>query len=227
MIKTHPILSHVLLLSFASVFSFATPIQTFETGAIAPGSTSLALLGCPVPGLTGEGTYSIGGSSSLCHPLWASVGPQAGSNYMIVNGSTGTGNLVYQQTVSVTANLNSVFSAYFAGLFSSGPAVLQLRVYNGTSSLGTPASQIQFTSAVNPPAVPSPTWTLQSLSFVPTGNQVTVQIYNTSTSTGGNDFGVDSLDVTQFGAALVATPEPATFLLAGVALLALAVRKKL
>ena len=56
---------------------------------------------------------------------------------------------------------------------------------------------------------------------------MTVQIFNTSVFLSGNDFGIDSLDVTQFGAALVGTPEPATFLLAGSALLALVMRRKI
>ena len=224
MIKTHQILSHALLLSLTSISAMAATIQNFEGGAVAPGSTSLALLGCPNPGLTGEGTYSIGGSSSSCHSLWASVGPQAGSNYMIVNGSI-TGGMVYQQTVGVTMGLNSLFSGYFTGLYLASPATLQLRVYNGTAALGTPAAQLQFVTSVNPPA-PSPLWALQTLSFVPTGNQVTVQIYNISAFASGNDFGIDSLDVSQFGAALISTPEPSTFLLAGASLAALAKRRK-
>ena len=224
MIKTHQMLSPVLLLTLVSLSSFAATIQNFEAGVIGPGSTTLALLGCPIPGLQMEGTYSIGGSSSNCHPLWASVAPQGGSNYMIVNGSP-SGGSVYQQTVSVTQGLNSIFSGYFTGLYSVNPATLQLRVFNGTSSTGTPSAQLTFTTSVNPPP-PSPLWTLQSLSFVPTGNQVTVQIFNTSVFLSGNDFGLDSLDVTQFGAAFVGTPEPATFLLAGSALLALALRRR-
>ena len=223
MIKTHKLFSHVLLLSLVSISVFGASIQNFESGTVSPGSTSLALLGCPNPGLTQEGTYSIGGSSSSCHSLWASVGPQAGSNYMIVNGST-TGGMVYQQTVSVTLGLNSTFGAFFTGLYLASPATLQLRVYNGTAALGTPAAQLQFVTSVNPPP-PSPLWTLQTLSFVPTGNQVTVQIYNISAFASGNDFGIDSLDVSQFGAAVISTPEPATFLLAGAALAALAMRR--
>ena len=224
MIKTYKILSHVLLLSLASISVFGTTIQNFEGGAVAPGATSLALLGCPSPGLVGEGTYSIGGNSSTCHSLWASIGPQAGSNYMIVNGSV-TGGMVYQQTVSVTLGLNSTFGGYFTGLYLASPATLQLRVYNGASALGTPAAQLQFVTGVNPPA-PSPLWVLQTLSFVPTSNQVTVQIYNISAFASGNDFGIDSLDVSQFGAALIGTPEPSTFLLAGASLVALVMRRR-
>jgi hypothetical protein len=223
-IKTKQILSSVVLFTVTTISTFAATIQNFEGGAVAPGSTTLALLGCPTPGLYGEGTYSIGGSSSSCHSLWASVGAQSGSKYMIVNGSTGVSN-VYQQTIAVTAGLNSVFSGYFTGLYSAGPASLQLRVYNGTSSTGTVAAQLQFTTSVNPPT-PSPLWALQSLAFVPTGSQVTVQVYNTSVNASGNDFGIDTLDVSQFGAALVQTPEPATFLLAGAALLAIGIRRK-
>lgn len=224
MIKTHKLFSHVLLLSLVSISVFGATIQNFEGGTVSPGSTSLALLGCPNPGLTGEGTYSIGGSSSSCHSLWASVGPQAGSNYMIVNGSA-LGGMVYQQTVNVTLGLNSTFGGYFTGLYLSGPATLQLRVYNGTAALGTPAAQLQFVTSVNPPT-PSPLWALQTLSFVPTGTQVTVQIYNSSGFASGNDFGIDSLDVSQFGAAVISTPEPTTFLLVGTALAALAMRRR-
>lgn len=225
MIKTHKLFSHMFLLSLVSVSVFGTTIQSFESGTVSPGSTSLALMGCPNPGLTGEGTYSIGGSSSTCHSLWASVGPQAGSNYMIVNGSTSPG-MVYQQTVNITLGLNSTFGGYFTGLYLASPATLQLRVFNGTAALGSPAAQLQFVTSVNPPA-PSPLWALQTLSFVPTGTQVTVQVYNATGFASGNDFGIDSLDVTQFGAAVISsTPEPASFVLAGTALLALAMRRK-
>lgn len=226
------ILSCCFLVSTASATLFGVVIQSFET-SISPGTSNLTLTACnvnaPVSSLLAEGTYAIDSNAANCHKLWANIPAQAGSKYMIVNGST-SGGVVYTQTVTgVIPSASSVFSAYITGLYLQAPAGLELRVFTGNSTDdANRLSTIQFNTSINPP-VPNPLWAKMSVAFVPTTNTVTVQVFNITSFADGNDFGIDTLDVTPYigGAIINPTPEPSTLLLTGILLAGVGIRRRI
>lgn len=228
MVKTF--LSCCILLSASSLTLFGVVIQSFE-GGVSPGTTNLTLTACnisaPISSLLAEGTYAIDSNSANCHKLWANVPAQSGSKFMIVNGNA-TGGSVYTQTVTgVIPSAASTFSAYVTGLYLQSPAGIELRIFDGAGTndanrLGT----IQFNTSINPPT-PNPLWAKMSVAFVPTTSTITVQVFNFTTFADGNDFGIDTLDITPFigGAIINPTPEPGALLLAGTMLLGIAARR--
>ena len=213
-----------------------TTIQDFDNanGSIAPGSTVLAYAGvvgsstcANATSLFEKGTYAIGSNARDCHSLWSSSGPQnpgTNSNFMIVNGDPTNKDVVYQQVVTVVAGQATSFSVWLTGLYSSNPAGITLKVFDGTNV--DPGGSLLTTSAefvVNLSSPPSPaTWEkFATSSFQTISNTITIQVVNSSRLESGNDFGLDTLDITQT-AAHDSVPEPATFLLAGLALAGLA-----
>lgn len=202
--------------------SSATSIQNFEAGTISPGSTSLTLSAC-IPDIS-EGKYAIGSIAYGCHNNWAPTMAQSGNNFLIANGSTAVGD-VYTQTVTVIANTNNTFSAWTTGLYSTGAAVLELRIYDGIGVLGTLLNSTQFTTNLAAPGtgggLAAAVWEQFSVTALTTSNTITLQVFNTNINAIGNDFGLDSLELSQN-----TNPEPATFFLAGSALLCLMVLRR-
>ena len=225
------ILSASFLLYASSTTLFGLVIQNFESGSLNPGTSNLLLKTCdvnsPTSSLLAEGTYAINSNSANCHKLWANVAAQGGSNFMVVNGSTAVGN-VYQQTVTgVLPSVASTFSGYVTGLYRQAPAGLEFRVYDGVGTGGTLLGTIQFNTGINPPPE-NPLWAKKSVNFTPISSTVTVQVLNVTTFADGNDFGLDTLDITPIigGAIINSTPEPSTMLLAGAMLLCMGIQRR-
>ncbi len=213
-----------------------TTIQDFDNanGSLAPGSTVLAYAGvvgsstcADATSLFQKGTYAIGNNARDCHSLWSNTGPQnpgSTNNFMIVNGDPTNKDVVYQQVVTVAAGQATSFSVWLTGLYSSNPAGITLKVFDGTNV--DPGGNLLTSSAefvVNLSSPPSPAaWEkLVAPNFQTISNTITIQIVNSSRVESGNDFGLDTLDITQT-AGYHSVPEPATFLLAGLALAGLA-----
>ncbi len=131
-----------------------------------------------------EGTYTIATNPSLVHPLFYSFGDhQTGTGkMMIVNGVANT--LVWGRTISnlVPGNAYSV-AAYAASCYPTNPAVLQMSI------IGQQSSQVTL------PANPG-TWTVVTLFFVANSSSVVLNIRDTSSIAGGNDFALDDITVT-------------------------------
>ena len=219
----------------AAVSASATIIQDFDnsTGSIAPGSTSLTYAGVPGSStcanntvLVPEGTYAIGNNANSCHSFWSTTGPQnpgLNNNFMIVNGNPIPGrDLVYQQVVTgLNVGDITVFSAWLTGLFSSNPAGIVLKVYDGNGTGGTVlTTSSQFNTNLSAPPTPAAWEQFATANFITLSDTITIQVINQSNVTTGNDFGLDTLEVNQ------GVPEPATFLIAGSALLGLAFRRR-
>lgn len=238
--------SGAALLLLACVPTYAVVIQNFDTGTIAPGASSLTYAGNAGPSsgcagnaaLFGEGTYAVTTSASSCHSFWAPTGPQSSPNFMAVNGSNVANQMsIYTQTVStgLTAGNGYNFSAWFTGLYLSDPASLSLRVYDGVGTSGSLLTTLQsFTTNVaggnvNGHATIAADWVKQSIAFTALSGTVTVQVFNNSVSAGGNDFGLDTLEIVQTSTGTPsgsATPEPASFFLAGSALIGLCIIRR-
>ena len=222
--------------------SFATVIQNFDSGNINAGSSALTYMGNLGPSagcatnsaLYGEGTYAVTSQANGCHNLWAPTTAQSGSYFMAANGSSANAQSnIYTQTVAgIVAGQNYNFSGYFTGLFTSGAANLILKVYNGTSTSGTELGSFAFTTNLATPlnsssAMHPAAWVKQSIDFTAQSGSITVQVLNSNANTHGNDFGLDTLDVTQTSTlSTTSTPEPATFLIAGFALIGLSYKRK-
>ena len=234
-------MSHISLRSVVPIGLFwlavanasGTTIQDFDNanGSIAPGSTVLAYAGvvgsstcADATSLFQKGTYAVGNNARDCHSLWSSTGPQnpgSTSNFMIVNGDPTNKDVVYQQVVTVVSGQATSFSVWLTGLYSSNPAGITLKVFDGID-VGL-AGNLLATSpefAVNLSSPPSPAaWEkLSTSAFQTLSNTITIQVVNSSRVESGNDFGLDTLDITQTAAAHDSVPEPATFLLAGLSL---------
>ena len=222
--------------------SFAAVIQNFESGNISAGSSALTYMGNLGPSagcatnsaLYGEGTYAVASQANGCHNLWAPTTAQSGSYFMAVNGSSATAQSnIYTQTVAgIVAGQNYNFSGYFTGLYAAGAANLVLKVFNGTGTSGTQLGSFAFYTNLATPPNSSPAlvmapWVKQSVDFTAQSGTVTVQVLNSNSNEHGNDFGLDTLDVTRTSSSpLTATPEPATFFLAGLALIGLSYRRR-
>ena len=166
-------------------------------------------------------TFSVGPSATACHSLWTTPSGGASNvtnNFLLVNGATSNGGpqAIYVQSFNATSALAGTVSANFAGLFTSAPASLTLQIKNGALSVigGT-----TFNTNVAPA-----TWVTQSAAFtgVALNEVLTVEIILNTFVSGGDDFAVDTLDISFANP----VPEPATYLLLGSALIGLAVVRR-
>ena len=91
--------------------------------------------------------------------------------------------------------------------------------------LGTLLNSTQFTTNLAAPGtgggLAAAVWEQFSVTALTTSNTITLQVFNTNINAIGNDFGLDSLELSQN-----TNPEPATFFLAGSALLCLMVLRR-
>ncbi len=137
--------------------------------------------------LWGEGTYYVGSNASTYHSNFqGSTDHTTGhSNYMIVNGATSPGTVVWSQTIPVSPNSDYAFTTWVTTVANSPWAQLQFSI-NGQ----------QIGSAFSAPATYGATNTWLHFYVVwNSGNntQATISIVNQNTDAGGNDFGLDDI----------------------------------
>lgn len=155
--------------------------------------------------------YTLTTDPDLNHPGAASYGDHtSGSGLMMaVNGSTAAGDVVWEQTVAVTAGSIYDFAAYISSWISGAPADLRF-VVNGDviGSLVAPLATGVWDLAFA-------TWDAGA------ATSAHIQITNAQLAFGGNDFALDDIF---FGAPVFsdpdALPEPATWGLLSLGLLA-------
>lgn len=134
--------------------------------------------------LWNEGTYWVGYNAAVVHPNFVGIDHTAppGVNFMIINGSSIPGTIVWQQTINITAGINYIFSAWICSLVSSNPAQLQFYINN------VPVGNV-FTApnAVN-------TWVQFYELWNSGGNTTaTISLVNQNALPSGNDFGIDDI----------------------------------
>lgn len=112
-----------------------------------------------------------------------------------------------QQTIATTPGATYSIS-FFVG------------AYNGVSTVGVTAGNLNTTASASA-ALASNTqvWNQAYLQFVASGSSTPISLFGTAASAGGTYIGLDNVSVNLISSAV---PEPATFSLAGLALLAFA-----
>jgi hypothetical protein len=148
-----------------------------------------------------EGVYAIVYDPADWHPLAASYGDHTtGSGLMMaVNGHPEPNKIVWQQTVSVSANTAYIFSGWVSSWDPGSPAQLQISI--NSIPLGVVTA-------------PSTTGVWQQFSFTwfsGTSTTAVLSIVNLNTERGGNDFALDDLSFV--------VPEPVSLLALGAGLI--------
>lgn len=138
-----------------------------------------------------EGTYYIGTNANNYHTGFSGAHDHTSGNgnYMIINGATNPGTIVWSQTVNVIPNTDYAFSTWVTTVAQSPWAQLQFRI-----------NSVQIGDIFSAPSSYSSTNTWQNFYQVwNSGNntQATISIINQNTTGGGNDFGLDDISFEQ------------------------------
>lgn len=131
-----------------------------------------------------EGTYAVGPNPNTVHPNFGTWGDHTtgSGNYMLINGSTTSNRMLWQQNISFPPNTTITMEWWMLTFVTpSGSVILKVNGQNIGSSVSTPSttgvwrrSQFTFTS-------PNSTGTSN------------VQIITVSSLVAGNDFGIDDI----------------------------------
>lgn len=158
------------------------------------------------PGVgSGAATYDVDTDPNAWFGSFTSFGDNtSGSgNMMMINGSTTAGDLVWSQTVNVTAGIDYTFAGFIAAIFPGGSA---LTLDINMNTVGT----------INGPATTANWQGFDLLWNSGTATTATISLLQGTTAFSGNDYALDDLSFT--GAATTAPvplPAAAWMLLAG------------
>jgi large repetitive protein len=163
------------------VASGGTSVDLITNGDFSAGATGFTsdyiLSGNLIP----EATYNVGPTASVFHPSFNGSGNNGG-NFLVVNGSSVPGQSVWSQTVSVQPNASYDIGLFLSSMVAGNPGQIQMRVdgvdLGGIMNCpGTINTWVPFTQ----------TWTAGLSPFA------TLSLHSMSSSSGGNDFGVDDI----------------------------------
>ena len=154
-----------------------------ELGAVAQGSLGFTSSYAYTSDLLPAGTFYVGSNPDLYNGFFGSptASPNSGSYEMIINGSTGINQLVWQENaIPVLPNTTYYFSVYASPVDAISPAILDFSA-NGLQ-LGS-----DFTLTQTPGV-----WDRFFATWASGANtSVTLSLVDQSTAAGGNDFALD------------------------------------
>ncbi len=186
-----------LFLSLFSFFilSFATAQNLVTNGNFSSGNTGFTtgyILDCTVGGAIGEQRYCVGTNPNAVHVAWAGCGDHTTGtgNMMILNGTSATNVIVWQQTpVTVMPNTCYTFCVWATSVYPDNPGKIKL-IVNGATQAFT-----QLSSTTCAWQQICGTWNSGS------ATSATLTIIDEDLNPGGNDLAIDDISFTA-----IATP---------------------
>lgn len=178
--KCHHILPIILFLCFIINAQAQGFFEGFENGPSSGDYTSdyTEITSGTIVG----GTYAITGNARNVHPA-GNGSPNSGDFFMAVNGAHTVGEIVWENTVTVTPHIDYEFSAQVKKIIGGANGLLSFRI-NGVQ-LGNNVS--------------ANSWTWNEYSEIwnsGSSTAATLSIVSLSNARGGNDFGLDDIALT-------------------------------
>lgn len=159
-------------------------LTTFSSGSIAPGTSSYFVS----PTMVEAGTYNVVSFDTL-HGSWSDFfdhtsGDETG-RFMVVNGGSGSGGgMAWGATISVLAGTDYELGAWFASVYGFAVASLKFVVIGDTT----------LTSGTFTAPGPTGVWEQSTFGFnTGSATSVTVQIWDTTGISDGNDYAIDDI----------------------------------
>jgi gliding motility-associated-like protein len=132
-----------------------------------------------------EGTIFVTTDASLNHPSFVGAGQGGSGNFLAVNGSSNAGQFIWQQTVTVVPNQTYDISLFLASMVANNN--------NGTIQLRIDGIDVgPVMNCPGPINIWSPfnnTWTAGASS------SAVISLHSMNNASGGNDFGVDNIQM--------------------------------
>lgn len=134
----------------------------------------------------GAGVFWVGPDANQVHGTFRGFDHTTGSgiepdNFLVANGSSNAGTVVWEQEIAVEPNTDYAFSCWTTNVVDRSPAILQFSV-NGTQ-LGDMFSTVQYTEFDQ----------FYEEWNSGTNTTATITILNQNTTSAGNDFGIDDI----------------------------------
>ncbi len=176
---------------YVYVSGYNTGINLIGNGDFEQGSAGFTSSYTLNTNLWGEATYYVGSNAQNYHSNFqgATDHTTGNGNYMIINGATSPGTVVWSQTITVTPYTDYAFSTWVTSVCMSPWA--QLQFSNNGQQLGNVFTAPSTYGQTN-------TWELFYIVWNSGANtQATISIINQNTAGGGNDFGLDDISFFQ------------------------------
>lgn len=136
--------------------------------------------------LTAPSSYRVANDPKSFHRSFGSFSDitDGGENMLVINGSTGTSEVVWRQTLSLLEGQAYDLSFFLTSAFPANPGLLD--VYAGDFLLGsvTAPKDVGF-------------WEQYAFSFLAPEDSTILSFVNRSTAFGGNDFALDNISLFQ------------------------------
>jgi len=132
-----------------------------------------------------EGTTFVTSDASLNHPAFVGIGQGGAGNFLAVNGSSNAGQYIWKQQLTVIPNQTYDISLFLASMVAN----------NNSGSIQLRVDGIDVGPVMNCPG-PVNTWVpFSNLWTAGASASVSVSLHSMNGSSGGNDFGVDNIQM--------------------------------